>query len=103
MLFFFSSHAASDEKHFFFGFLFSLNSNLLGPGRTVHQLLQRAENIHQDVVLLSIEWHDSLVQGHILIMALYLIPGTQNMPLYLIHGLEKMQGHRTEQSTHCAF
>ena len=48
------------------------------------------------------EWHDSVVQGHILIVAMYLIPGTQNMPLYLIPGLEKMQGHRTEQSTHCA-
>ena len=36
-------------------------SRAMGPGRTVHQLLQRAENINQGVVLLSIEWHDSLV------------------------------------------
>ena len=26
----------------------------------------------------------------------------KNMSLYLIPGLEKIQGHRTEQSTHCA-
>ena len=32
----------------------------------------------------------------------YLIHGTQNMSLYLIPGLEKIQWHRTVQSTHCA-
>ena len=41
--------------------LFSLNYDLLGPGRTVHQWLQRAENVYQGVVLLSIEWHDGPV------------------------------------------
>ena len=30
------------------------------------------------------------------------IPGTQNMSLYLIPGQEKIQWHRTAQSTHCA-
>ena len=40
-------------------------------------------------------------QGN-LIMTLYLIPGTQIMSLYLIPGPEKIQWHRTLQSTHCA-
>ena len=58
----------------------------------------------QIMSLYPLQVHAQSVEAHkaIWLWRLYLIPGTPNMSLYLIPGLEKIKWHRTAQSTHCA-